>query len=262
MRSNRSVAHAAGTREHTTESDWEELLGDFFEAPIRVVYGRSRTTPVQASSYRPRGASCAGYEVRLHRMFARAPEEVRSALASWLRNGRRSRRASELLDRWIHEELERTPAPERRVRVELRGAAYDLGEMRDLLFATEFAHDFGAGTGRDHPRITWGRRTRSRSRRSLRLGSFEPASRVVRIHPVLDRPEVPDWFVRFVLKHEILHAVIESHKDGRGRWIHHPPEFRERERSWPEYGPSVEWEEAHLGKLIRWAREGPRRAGR
>jgi len=258
MRSNPSVAATAGPGVRTTEADWEQLLEEFFGSPIRVVYGSSRTTPVQARSYRPRGASKAGYEIRLHRMFASAPEEVRSALASWLRNGRRSRRASEVLDRWIHEELERIPAPERTVRVELRGRTYDLREMRDLVLATEFAHDFGDRAGREQPRITWGRRTRSRSRRSLRLGSYEPQSRVVRIHPVLDRPEVPDWFVRFVLKHEILHAVVESRKDARGRWIHHPPEFRERERSWPEYAPSVAWEEANLGRLIRWAREGPR----
>ena len=164
MRSNPSVAATLGPDVRTTEADWERLLGEFLGAPMRVVYGSSRTTPVQARSYRPRGAAGEGYEVRLHRMFANAPEEVRSALASWLRNGRRSRRASETLDRWIHEELERIPAPERRVRLELSGRTYDLGEMRDLVFATEFAHDFGETAGREHPRITWGRRTRAEAR--------------------------------------------------------------------------------------------------
>ena len=59
-----------------------------------------------------------------------------------------------------------------------------------------------------------------------------------------------------VLKHEILHAVIPSYRDEAGRWVHHPPEFREREQSWPEYGPAVEWERRNLTKLIRSAREG------
>lgn len=246
----------AGADDITTEREYEAFLSERFGVPMRVVFGRSRTSPVQARTYRPRGSAHAGWEVRLHRMFAGAPDDVRDALAKWLKNGRRSRAAADRLDAWIHAALAELPPRHRTIRLAPRGRAYDLGALSAPLFADEFAADFAPSADVERPHVTWGRRSPSRSRRSLRLGSFEPESRVVRIHPVLDQPGVPDWFVRFVLKHEILHAVIPSYRDDAGRWVHHPPEFRERERSWPEYEPAVEWERRNLTKLIRSAREG------
>ena len=144
----------------------------------------------------------------------------------------------------------------RRIRLDPLGRTHNLAALSEPLFSTEFASDFTQASAPERPRITWGRRTRSRSRGSLRLGSFEPTNRIVRVHPVLDRPEVPEWFVRYVLKHEILHSVIESTCDASGRWIHHPPEFRSRERNWPEYKRAAAWEQKHLAALVRWARQG------
>ena len=129
-------------------------------------------------------------------------------------------------------------------------------EASNALFDGEFSDDFAPTGDLVRPRFSWGRRARSRSRRSLRLGSFEPETRVVRVHPVLDQEAVPAWFVRFVLKHEILHAVIDTYRDGAGRWVHHGWEFRERESSWPEYKAALRWERRNLARLIRSAREG------
>ncbi|MEO0662051.1 MAG: hypothetical protein AAFZ87_10970, partial [Planctomycetota bacterium] len=197
-----------------------------------------------------------GWQIRLHSMFGGAPPDVREALAKWLRNGRRSKRAADRLDEWIHAALAELPEERRRIQLAPKGVIHDLGPLTDALLASEFAADFGGENAPAPPSVTWGRRARSRTRGSLRLGSFEPTRRVVRIHPVLDRPEVPEWFVRYVLKHEILHSVIESVPDASGRWVHHPPAFRTRERAWPEYERAVVWERRNLGKLVRWARQG------
>ena len=213
-----------------------------------VSFGRSRTAPVQARH------TSEGWELRLHRMFASAPNEVLDALARWLAVGRRARRASRLLDEWIHTELESSDPPRRPTRLEPVGRTHDLAAMAESALALDFAGEFGA----EHPApvVTWGRRARSRSRRSLRLGSFDPETHLVRIHPVLDQAAVPTWFVRFVLKHEILHAVLPPYRGPDGRWIHHGPDFRRRERAWPEYSAAVSWEERNLPRLIRSAREG------
>lgn len=215
-----------------------------------VSFGRARRVPVQARRSR-RGA-----ELRLHHMFVDAPEDVREALGRWLLVGRRARRACERLDTWIHAQLAATPTQRRRVRLSPEGDVHDLAPLVRALLETEFSADFDAT--RPAPGVTWGRRAASRSRHSLRLGSYEPEAHVVRMHPVLDQAGVPEWFVRFVLKHELLHAVHPPTREPNGRWVLHGPEFQQRERAWPEFRAAEAWERENLPRLIRSARDGSR----
>ena len=241
--------------------EWSRFLTEGLNVPVEVRYGRSRSVPVAAKPSLVRGVP--GFTVRMHRMFEAASPEVRDALVKWLRVGRRARRAGTILDDWIQAALAEAPRPTRESRpLEPAGRHHDLSALAEELFTTTFAGDFEP---LDRPGLTWGRRARSRSRRSLRLGSFDLETRVVRIHPVLDQEGVPAWFVRFVLMHELLHAVLPPRLSG-SRWIHHGPEFRKRERAHPDYERAVRWEEENLTRLIRAARTGkplvPRRTKR
>ncbi|MDA1267071.1 MAG: hypothetical protein O2816_18475 [Planctomycetota bacterium] len=235
-----------------TPEEYEELLASALACPVSVSFGRSRTVPVRAKGVRLEGRP--GYAVRLHHMFALAPDQVRSDLAHWMRAGRRAPKICARLDAWIERTLKEQPAPlRRRSRLAPVGEVHDLEGLAAPLFATTFALDFG-----DRPRagLTWGSRRRSRSRRSLRLGSYDPETNVARIHPVLDQAGVPTWFVTYVLMHEILHAALPPHQEPSGRWVHHSPAFRRRERAYPEYRRALAWEERNLARLIRSAREG------
>jgi hypothetical protein len=246
-------------------AQWEAFLKGRFDFPIRVIYGRSRSAPVQARALRATTAAAhsrggpraiEGWELRLHHRFQSAPDNVRDALATWLRAGRRATKAGPILDAWIHIEIASLPPRNRHVTLDDGGEAHSLKDIAAPLFGTEFRDTFEPNGSIVRPRISWGRRAPSRSRRSLRLGSYEPTGRIVRVHPVLDQDGVPEWFVRFVLKHELLHAVIETYRDSSGRWVHHGPAFRRREASWPEYEAAVHWETRNLARLIRSAREG------
>ena len=219
---------------------------------MRVAFNRARTEPVRWAWGQAPGLD-ASIELRLHERFGDAPGEVRQAMASWIRSGKRARRACALLDEWIAAHIATLPRRKRNERLRPRGDHHDLTELAEELYRTSFADDFAPPAER--PRITWGRRARSRSRGSLRLGSYDPEDHLVRLHVVLDRASVPAWFVRYVLFHEILHAALppKPGPDGR-RWIHHGPEFRSRERQYPDYRRAVEWEELHLPRLIRAAR--------
>ena len=189
----------------------------------------------------------------MHRMFGEAEQDVAEAVARWIRSGRRARAACTLLDDWIARTLARDAPPKRPVQVEMRGAHHDLAQLAESLYADEFRRDLADPERR--PKITWGRRQRSRTRRSLRLGSFDAELGLVRMHPVLDQPGVPEWFVRYVLFHELLHAVLPPVKNG-SRWVHHGPEFREREKRHRDYARSLRWEEDNLPRLIVSARRG------
>lgn len=227
----------------------ELVLSERLGVKVHVSMGRSRTQPVRATR------DGDAWSMRLHRMFAQAPRPILADLASWLKSGRRARAACARLDAWIDQSLaEIPPAPARAPVLHPRGRCYDLGELAERITRTELAGEFGPEA--PLPRLTWGRRSRSSSRRSLRLGSFEPTARLVRLHPVQDQPGVPEWFVRFVLFHELLHAVHPPAKDAGGRWIHHGSDFRRREQAHPDYSRALSWEQRNLPALIRSARTG------
>ena len=240
--------------------DLERDLEHALERPVEVRYGRARRTVVHA--HEQDGVLV----VRLNAFFAEAPDDVRLALARWLRSGRRAPRACRLLDAWIDERLARLHREEpRAVPVRTAGRHHDLAPMVSSLLGREFAGCFDPRRGskglpgappEPAPRVTWGRSGRSRSRHTLRLGSYDYHARLIRMHAVLDQPAVPAWFVRFVLFHELLHAELDDAPDSGARRRHHGPEFRARERAHPDFRRASDWERRHVRALIRSARSG------
>lgn len=242
-------------------AQWEAELASHLGYPVRVEYTRARRYPVQLRPARRdelavRPELRHGWVVRLHGAFGTAPPEVREALAAWIRAGRRARRASALLDSWTEETLRALPTPPpRRASLRPAGEVHDLGALTLELLADEFHGEFDGDAG--PPAVTWGRRGRSRARSRLQLGSYQPGSHLVRIHPVLDQAAVPAWFVRYVLFHEHLHAAVPSETDeATGRTAHHGPRFRVRERAYADLTRALAWERLHLPSLLRSARSG------
>ena len=129
---------------------------------------------------------------------------------------------------------------------ETRGSFHDLA----TIFAEVNARYF---EGRVASRIAWSRGTAERRRHSILFGSYyRPAGESVgriKIHPALDQEWVPRGFVEFVVHHECLHAVIPA-RSIRGRRAFHPPEFRQRERQYPEFWHWRRWEKANLGRFL------------
>jgi len=244
----------SGITERWTPEEWDRYLGAELDFHVQVPYGRPRSTPVRTRS-RIFEDGREGLAIRLHGRFAEAPEDTREALARWLRVGRRARRACVVLDEWIHARIATEPEPDPRpALLEPAGQAYHLEVLAAPLYTGVFEGEFH--TPDQRPGLTWGRRGKSSSRRSLRLGSFDSERGVVRIHPVLDRTDVPEWFVRYVLMHEILHAALPPRLGNGNRWVHHGPEFRAREARYADYKRALRWEERHLPRLIRQARRG------
>jgi len=78
-------------------------------------------------------------------------------------------------------------------------------------------------------RIGWGLR-KGRDR----LGHYDPVHNTITLSPLLDSPDVPPFVVRYIVYHEMLHALFG---DGRaeGSRKHHPREFRHTESAYPDY---------------------------
>lgn len=186
-----------------------------------------------------------GYRLRLHRMFLGAEPRIVRALARYVVHN--DRRASTLLGEYIeqHQHIIRQQVRRpRRFRVRTAGRHHDLQAIFDRLNAERFE-------GKLEARITWGPATaRRRRRRSIKMGSFAVEDRIIRIHPALDQDCVPDFFVAWIVFHEMLHGKHEVRRTN-GRRRFHTQEFLDEERTFPDYDRATAWEKANLDRLLR-----------
>ena len=202
---------------------------------VRLAITDNRSTVI---SYRRRPGVLV---LRLHHMFLHAPVGIVEALAEYA--GRGTKAAGPVLDQYIRSHRDRLK-PQRRTRaLKSRGLFHDLQAIFDGLNAEHFA-------GRIEARIGWGRCAARRNQRSIRMGVYLHDDKLIRIHPALDRPEVPAYFVAFVVFHEMLHQAVPASHCGDGRRQHHGADFRARERAYPEYARAMAWEKANLDMLL------------
>jgi predicted metal-dependent hydrolase len=77
--------------------------------------------------------------------------------------------------------------------------------------------------------------------RKRTLGSYSRNGSIIRINPVLDRKSVPQFYIEFVLYHEMLHADMGLCEKN-GRRVVHSGGFRDRERLFRRYRKALAWE--------------------
>ena len=181
--------------------------------------------------------------LRLHRMFLHAPGCVVSALARNIR--RRGRAADGEVRRFMNANLHRVRrSPRAMPPLVSCGRVFDLAAV----YADINARFFG---GELRVPITWGRGVGRARRGGLTFGSYDPVLALIRIHPVLDRPAVPRFFLESVVYHEMLHHHMGGVPDRAGRTVYHTRAFREAEALYPRHRESLDWEKANLPELLR-----------
>lgn len=94
-------------------------------------------------------------------------------------------------------------------------------------------------------KIGWGQR-----KGWARLGHYDPIHHTITLSPVLDSPKVPEYVVRYIVYHEMLHVVFED-MPVRGFRKHHPAEFRRAERGYPDYARASKFLREHFGRRRR-----------
>jgi hypothetical protein len=188
-------------------------------------------------------------QIRLHHMFLDAPVFVQEALVRYVVAADRS--ASQVVGKYIEDNGFRIRASRPISRPLLTvGASHDLLTIFNQVNAKYFA-------GAVDALITWAQSGRPlpaglprTPRRTIKLGSYSATERLIRVHPALDRPWVPRYFVSYIVYHEMLHHVIPS-SQGSGRRMLHPPIFMARERLFRDFDRAMAWERAHISRLLR-----------
>ena len=115
------------------------------------------------------------------------------------------------------------------------GRVYDLEKLFSRLNRRYFDRQI------DKPTLTWSRR-RARSI----LGHHDAAHDTITISKTLDSKDVPEWFVEYILFHEMLH-IKHPARIINGRRYYHTAAFRAEEQRYPGYEQAQEW----LDRVVR-----------
>ena len=213
--------------------------------PLRLTLTQNRSVLL---SFRRKGGTIV---LRLHRMFLHAPMAVIRAVARSLK--RTSRSADGEVRRFMNENLHRVRrVPRPLPPLVTRGRVHDLTTVFERLNGRFFQ-------GKLEVPLTWGRGSGRARRGGLTFGSYDPVLALIRIHPVLDRREVPVYFLESVVYHEMLHHHLGGIPDRAGRTVYHSRIFREAEARYPWHRQALAWEKENLPHLLRASAELDRR---
>jgi hypothetical protein len=186
--------------------------------------------------------------VRLSDICKDSPPEVLRALA-WILVARLlGKRVPTIHDR-VYRDYSLTPTVMRSSDLARRGRGRKMistsaGEVYDLerMFSKLNRRYFDGQLER--PTLTWSqRRTRSI------LGHHDHVYDSITISKTLDSKDVPEWFVEYILYHEMLH-IKHPARLIKGRRYYHTSAFRQDERRFPHYEEAQRWLE-RLARLRR-----------
>ena len=177
--------------------------------------------------------------VRLSDIFRDAPPNVQRALAFILVAKLLRRRTPQMHER-VYRDYATSPhvlraadlARQQRGRKLIssaRGTYHNLERLFARLNRRHFAGEL------EKPTLTWSPR---RTRRIL--GHHDPVHNTIVISKTLDAADVPEWFVEYILYHEMLH-IKHPARLVNGRRLYHTKAFRAEEERYPLYGEAQEW---------------------
>lgn len=130
----------------------------------------------------------------------------------------------------------------RRIILRSKGEHYDLQTVYDEINALYFEKSLALG-------ITWVGNRLSKPKTRIVLGSYHHHQKVIRINRVLDHPEIPHYFISFIVYHEMLHHTHPPRKRLGRREIHHN-DFKLKEKQFEHYAQAKEFRKRFKNALF------------
>lgn len=173
-------------------------------------------------------------KVSLHRMFLQAPKNVMQALACYLKGEHKKLAPS--IKAYIEHNLQRLDYSHQLdlSELETQGRVYDLKKIYQHINHEYFEQPLGL-------HITWFGERRRRVCNRLTFGLYHDPLRLIKINRLLDNKNFPDYFVAYVIYHEMLHYVCPTYVDENGYKHIHSKAFKEREKKFKFFSQAQEW---------------------
>lgn len=223
--------------------EFKKKLSKHLQFNVELIVNENRSTMLNILTRKRDYA-----KVSMHKMFLRAPEEVISAIAHYVRGSKKrdSREENLRIRSFIQTNLERLNYSKAldRSKFITEGNIYDLQKIYDEINARYFENKLNLA-------ITWygerGRKNRSR----VTFGQYFDHLRLVKIHRILDDIFFPPFFVEYVVYHEMLHHVVQGYVDENGLFRTHGSEFKEKEKLFHHYERASDWERRHRDDFFK-----------
>lgn len=173
-------------------------------------------------------------KVSLHRIFLQAPQNVMDSLACYLRQD--EVKIGTPVKAFIEDNLKHLDYSHQLDRQKLysQGNVYNLKHIYDALNHEYFQGELGL-------HITWFGKPMLRARSRVTFGLYHDPLKLIKVSRLLDSPSFPDYFVSYVVYHEMLHHVCPAYFDGSGQHQIHSKEFKEREEQYRYFDMAQQW---------------------
>lgn len=168
--------------------------------------------------------------VSIHRFFLEAPDEILTLLALYI--DRKTAlppalkayitRCSQKLNYSVEQTLDQ------------KGLHYNLQTLYQKVNREYFE-------GEASLLITWFGLSSSKACARVCFGLYQSALKLIKINRILDRGCVPEYFIRYIIFHEMLHHYCPPYVNQKGVNQIHNREFRQREKLFKEYDQAKQW---------------------
>lgn len=209
---------------HTFQKELESLLG--IKLRLKINDNRSTMLSVKWEPESPK--------VSLHRMFLEAPHNIMKDLACYI--GEKGAIMAPRMKAYIDDNLKLLDYSYQLdlQKLHTRGNIHDLKEIFDNVNKEYFGKKLNLA-------ITWFGQPRVISGSKVTFGLYSDPLKLIKIHRLLDHKRFPEYFVSFVVYHEMLHYCCPSHVDRKGTRHIHSKEFKMREKEFHDYDRAQEF---------------------
>lgn len=173
-------------------------------------------------------------KVSLHRMFLQAPKNIMQALACYLKGEHKQLAPS--IRAYIETNLQKLDYSSQldTCKLQTKGKVYDLKDVYGSLNKEYFNDKLNLN-------ITWFGKPQQTNKSRITFGLYHDPLKLIKINRLLDSNHFPEYFVCYVVYHEMLHYVCPTYVDENGQKHIHSREFKMKEKEFSHYTLAKEW---------------------
>lgn len=206
-----------------------QKIGRIYQKPLSVYFNENKSTFLRVEMIQNH------LHLHLHSLFLDAPTPVLEAIVLYA--VKKDKKALAIIRQMV--DVHYSKHSELSTLLETKGDYFDLQEIYERVKKSYFSSDFQV-------HITWSKRKYSGNFKSITFGSYDRKENLIRIHSILDHPEVPIYFLEYLIYHEMLHAVCFPIIDKKGKRFVHTSEFQKKEKLFSQYLEAKQWEKKSL----------------
>lgn len=180
--------------------------------------------------------------VSMHEMFLKAPKNVMDDLACYFK---RESAMSPTIRAFIDEGYKNLDYSHTidKTKLEVEGRVYNLKALYNSLNDEYF-------DGRLNLSITWFGRHKQKNKSRITFGLYYDPTKLIKINRLVDSSFFPEYVIKFIIYHEMIHHVSPSYYDDKGVHRIHSKEFKELEKKFRDYSISQAWIKRNTADLF------------